>query len=332
MNYPDIYFHPDYAHAHQIIENGEAAQYVHRSKLGTVSYVFIKRIIDMAVGEADRYYDIVSPYGYGGPIILECPDVKLRSTLLNEFMAAFSGYCDQQRIVSEFIRFHPVEANHCGLESHYAISSNKKTLATNLVDYGDPYQGEFSKRCRKIIEKCKSAGMTFAIDSQQSSFDAFLKIYASTMNRNNALDYYYFDEAYFRNLLQLFPDNSFVATVLLEGKPIAGGLYLNYGQYVHAHLSGTLAEFIHLSPAYLLKAEVVRWSYEHGYRYVHHGGGYTDSESDGLFKFKKSFSQNTEFDFHVGKRIWNEAVYRDLSQAKRGAEVTDFFPAYRSRS
>jgi len=332
MNYPDIYFHPDYARAHEIIENGEAVQFVHKSEIGTVSYVFIKRAIDINVNGADLYCDIVSPYGYGGPIILECSDAKQRSALLNEFMVAFSGYCEQHRIVSEFIRFHPVEANHRGLDTHYSISSHKKTLATNLVDYGDPYQGEFSKRCRKIIEKCRTVGMEFSIDSHQASFDAFLKIYASTMNRNNALDYYYFDEAYFRNLLQLFPENSFVATVLLEGKPIAGGLYLNFGRYVHAHLSGTLAEFIHLSPAYLLKAEVVHWSYEHGYTFVHHGGGYTNSETDGLFKFKKSFSQNTEFDFHVGKRIWNEAVYRDLTRANQGAADTEFFPAYRSRS
>lgn len=332
MNYPDIYFHPNYARAHEIVENGEAVQFVHESKMGTVSYVFIKREIASSIRENEQFFDIVSPYGYGGPIILECPDPENRSALLNEFMAAFSGYCEQQRIVSEFIRFHPIECNHLDLEAHYSLSTYKKTLATNLVDYGDPYQAEFSKRCRKIIEKCKSVGMEFAIDSEEASFDAFLKIYASTMNRNNALDYYYFDEIYFRDLLGFFPANSFVATVSLDGKPIAGGLYLNFGKYVHAHLSGTLAEFIHLSPAYLLKAEVVRWSWEQGYTFVHHGGGYTNSETDGLFKFKKAFSQNTEFDFYVGKRIWNEAAYRELTQANHGAPDTDFFPAYRSRS
>ncbi len=332
MNYPDIYFHPDYARAHEIVENGEALQFVHESGLGTVSYVFIKRVITSSIRENDPFFDIVSPYGYGGPIILECPNPDNRQGLLNEFMSAFSDYCGQHRIVSEFIRFHPIESNHLGLDAHYSLSSYKKTLATNLVDYGDPFQTEFSKRCRKIIEKCRSIGMDFSIDSEKASLDAFLKIYASTMNRNNALDYYYFDEIYFRNLLEFFPHNSFVATVSLDGKPIAGGLYLNFGRYVHAHLSGTLAEFIHLSPAYLLKAEVVRWSREHGYRFVHHGGGYTNSESDGLFKFKKAFSQNTEFDFYVGKRIWNEAVYRELAQAANGTRDTDFFPAYRSRS
>jgi len=332
MNYPDIYFHPDYARAHEIVENGEAIQFIHESKTGTVSYVFIRRAIASSICENECFFDIVSPYGYGGPIILECPEPERRSTLLNEFMEAFAGYCEHHRIVSEFIRFHPIECNHLGLDTHYSLSSHKKTLATNLIDFGDPYQGEFSKRCRKIIEKCKSAEMEFLIDSQRDSIDAFLKIYASTMNRNNALDYYYFDEMYFRNLLGLFPKNSFVATVSLDGEPIAGGLYLNFGKYVHAHLSGTLAEFIHLSPAYLLKAEVVRWSREHGYKFVHHGGGYTNSETDGLFKFKKAFSQNTEFDFYVGKRIWNEAIYRELTQANMSNSNTDFFPAYRSRS
>ena len=86
---------------------------------------------------------------------------------------------------------------------------------------------------------------------------------------------------------------------------------MNFGKYVHAHLSETLAEFIHLSPTYLLKAEVARWAREHGYKYLHHGGGYINSETDGLFKSKKVFSMNTEFDFYVGKRIWSEATYRE---------------------
>lgn len=334
MNYPDIYFHPDYARVHEAVEKGTAVQFLHTSRFGAVSYVFIKRVIDAAISGGELHYDIVSPYGYGGPIVLECPDPEARPALLESFMADFSAYCSGNRIVSEFVRFHPIEANHLGLDAYYEISSSKRTLATNLIDYGDPFLAEFSKRCRKIVDKCRSFGMEFVIDSQESSLKSFLDIYASTMNRNNALEYYYFDDCYFKNLLSLFPQNAFVATVLFEGKPIAGGLYLNFGQYVHAHLSGTLAEYIHLSPAYLLKAEVVRWAQARGYQFVHHGGGYTNSESDGLFKFKKSFSQNTEFDFYVGKRIWNQEAYRELTQANQEAAGgnPDFFPAYRSRN
>jgi hypothetical protein len=334
MNYPDIYFHPDYARAHEIIENGTAVQFVHQSELGAVSYVFIKREIDASLAGNEAFQDIVSPYGYGGPIVLECPDPEARPELLKGFITDLSGYCRENRIVSEFIRFHPIEKNHVGMDAYYQISPIKRTLGTNLVDYGDPFQSEFSKRCRKSIEKCRALGMTFRVSADSPSMDAFYDIYTSTMNRNNALEFYYFDKKYFDNLLTRFPANTFIGTVFLDEKPIASGLYMNYGQYVHAHLSGTLEEFMHLSPAYLLKAEVVRWSMEHGYRFVHHGGGYTNSDTDGLFKFKKSFSQNTEFDFYVGKRIWNESAYDALTQANSSPEGgnSDFFPAYRQRS
>jgi serine/alanine adding enzyme len=332
MDYPDLYFHPDWGRAHETVEKGVSVPFLHRSELGTVSHTFIKRPIDRLPDDEERYFDLVSPYGYGGPIVLECSSGDRRA-LIDAFMLDLASYCRDNRIVSEFIRFHPIESNHEDLGAYYEISKIKKTLATNLVDYGDPCVAEFSKTCQKTVARCRSLGMEFSIGSDRASLEPFLRIYASTMKRNMALEYYYFDQSYFEGLLRLFPGHCFIATVSHEGRPIAGGLYLHYGRYVHAHLSGTLEDSVHLSPAYLLKAELVRWARERGYRYVHYGGGYTNSEADGLFLFKKRFSRNTEFDFHVGKRIWDPSAYEKLTRAHRSSREGDsaFFPAYRHR-
>lgn len=333
MKYPDIYFHPGYASAHESIENGKAVQFVHRSGYGTVSHTFIKRKIDIIDNTESAYFDIITPYGYGGPIVLECPNGDY-SGLLGEFMFEFSDYCKCNRIVSEFVRFHPLESNHLYLDGYYEIIPIKKTLGTNLVDLGDPFISEFSKKCRKKIEKCIALGMTFQVGVTEEFLNSFMNIYASTMNRHHALEYYYFDKAYFRDLLRIFPENAFIAMVFLNHEPIAAGLFLHFGRYVHVHLSGTSAAHIQLSPAYLLRSEVVRWSWERGYKFVHHGGGYTNSQGDGLFQFKKSFAQNTEFDFHVGKRIWDESAYEAFMRTREDSEDKgqNFFPAYRRRS
>ena len=44
---------------------------------------------------------------------------------------------------------------------------------------------------------------------------------------------------------------------------------------------------------------------------------------------KKKFSQNTEFPFYVGKKVWNKNVYDILCQKANITEQSDFFPLYR---
>ena len=112
-------------------------------------------------------------------------------------------------------------------------------------------------------------------------------------------------------------------------KTIAMGFYFIYNRFIHAHLSGTLSEFLHLSPAYILKYAITEWGKKNGYSLIHHGGGKSNSPEDSLFLFKKKFGKNTEFEFYVGKKIWNEEIYNILCEKKRIDIETDFFPAYR---
>jgi hypothetical protein len=62
---------------------------------------------------------------------------------------------------------------------------------------------------------------------------------------------------------------------------------------------------------------------------IHHGGGRSNSPNDNLYLFKKRFGQNTEFKFHIGKKVWNEEIYKELCKIKGIDDQVDFFPAYR---
>lgn len=56
-----------------------------------------------------------------------------------------------------------------------------------------------------------------------------------------------------------------------------------------------------------------------------------DLPENGLYKFKREFGKNTEFDFYIGKKVWNEKIYKMLCEAK-GADINSmFFPAYREK-
>lgn len=331
-NYPDIYFEPKYGEIYEKWEKGKAEQFIYEDKNGVVYHQFIKRKIDVDIDHKE-YFDIITPYGYGGPIILELNSPDNKEKVVKGFGEEFKVYCKENNIVSEFIRFHPIINNAQDFIELYDPQYMRNTLASNMRDYDDPIQSEFSSKCRKTIRRAHNAGYSAELDLECKTLDSFRSIYYSTMDRKNATDYYYFDEKYFNRLVQEFGGNIFIVNIRFEGEIICSGLYMVYGNYIHAHLSGTKPEHLKWSPANLLSEAVVKWGKDNNKWYFHRGGGLTNSKEDTLYKFKKTFSQNTEFEFYIGKKIWNTDVYVELSKIHKLQGMIaneDFFPLYRS--
>lgn len=152
------------------------------------------------------------------------------------------------------------------------------------------------------------------------------------MDRNNAANYYYFDDDYFKNCLKYFKENTILIEAIFQNKVIAAGIYFTYNKIIHVHLSGALSEYLYLSPAYVLRYAVTLWGKDKGYELIHHGGGRSNSREDKLFSFKKQFAQNTEFEFGVGRNIWNEDIYNRLCSSMSIDLNCDYFPAYRTKA
>ena len=321
----DIYFDDNYGKLYEKIEKGKAMKFEFNSSNGKITNQFLIREIPEKINEK-TYYDIVTPYGYGGPIIEKIDGNK--ETLINEYEEAFSKYCGENNIVSEFIRFHPIVKNYEDFEKIYNPNYLRKTLITKLNEE-DVIQKQFGKSCRKNIRQAINKGITYKVTEAPDNIGTFKDIYYSTMDRNNATDYYYFDDEYFANILKYFKNNVILVEAIFEGKTIAAGLYFVYKNIIHIHLSGTLTEYLYLSPAYILRYAVTLWGIEKGYEYIHHGGGRSNSPEDTLYLFKKSFSKLYDVDFYIGKKIWDKDVYAELCKMKNIDEDDGFFPAYR---
>ncbi|TPE68981.1 GNAT family N-acetyltransferase [Halalkalibacterium halodurans] len=324
----DIYFEPNYGKLYEKIENGTCEVFNYKCDLGNIHHVFIKRQIPFQVDD-NIYFDIVTPYGYGGPLITNHQEER-KDQLLREFKREFNDYCKKNNIISEFVRFHPMIDNFKDFKDVYEISLNRKTVGTNLSYFDDPFRSEFSKSCRKNIRKALKEGVTYRVTEKPDDISAFKKIYYSTMDRNNATDYYYFDDNYFDNCTHFFKENLLLVEAIYEDQPIAMGLYFIYKNVIHIHLSGTLTKYLYLSPAYILRYAVTLWGKENGYEMIHHGGGRTNDINDTLYKFKKQFGKNTEFDFYIGKKIWDLNIYNRICAENSIDSDIDYFPAYRS--
>ncbi len=325
MTYPDIYFEPDYARLYET-DDCRAVEYRFESEFGVITNLFLKRIVDIPGDDGKRFFDIITPYGYGGPVIHSTTN---REKLIAGYMADFAEYAERESIIAEFVRFHPMIGNGVVFREAYNAIYDRKTVGTTLT-YEDVIGTEFSKHRRKDIRRIlKNPDIWYETDENPATLDDFVEIYYSTMDRDGADDYYYFKPEYFREMLRSFPDHITTGKVFLGDRLIAMGLYFRYGKYLHAHLSGTLSEYLEYSPAYILKYSLALYGHEKGYEVIHYGGGSSRSEDNSLYRFKREFGRNTEFDFYIAKKVWNDRVYRQICESVGADMNSEFFPAYR---
>lgn len=329
--YPDIYFEPAYARLYEDADS-MAVEYRFSCPLGEITNLFLKRRIPITLPDKKQYYDLITPYGYGGPVIRRLENGADKEALIAAYMEDFQRYAGENRIVSEFVRFHPIVGNGVDFQKAYQSIFDRKTVGTTLT-YEDVIAVEFSKHRRKDIRRIlKNPDIRYEVNEHPDTLDDFVEVYYSTMDRDNAGEYYYFGKEYFRSILETLGDHVITGKVYLKDKLIAMGVYFRYGKYLHAHLSGTLSDYLEYSPAYILKYALALYGHEKGYEVIHYGGGSSNSPDNGLYKFKREFGQNTEFDFIIAKKIWNEDQYRRLCTAVDGDLDSHFFPAYRAES
>jgi hypothetical protein len=330
VNYPDIYFTPEYSNLFAEVEGGESISFHYCSQIGEVYYPFILRPI-IFNNEHQNYYDIISPYGYGGPIILTCEDGG-KQKLLKEFDTKFSQYCFENRIISEFVRFHPLLKNFEYCNEIYQTEFNRHTVVIDMTS-NNPYQDSFTSKCRNTIQKAQKNNVKIEFDFTMQSIEKFHSLYTMTMQKNYASNYYFFDEQFFKKTMEQLQDHIVIVNAIYNNEIIGTAMFMYYGHFLHYHFSATNPEYYKLASNNLILSEMTKWGKQNGINYFHLGGGYTTDPHDSLLSFKKSFSKKNLCEFWIGKRIRDFNAYQrivELTLQNRTNTDTSFFPLYRS--
>lgn len=244
------------------------------------------------------YYDIQSAYGYGGPLVNSCDEEFLES-----FERAFIRYCEEENIIAEFIRFHPLIKNESVFKKHIDISHNRcVSYAFLKEDIEDIFKYDITSKNRNMIRKAEKNLLKVDFKEDMSSFK---DIYEKTMKKVNANKYYYFSDKFYEYLNEL--DKVFI-NITLNNKLIASSIFLKGQEYIHYYLSGSLKEYLKFAPNNLMLWSAIKYAKDNGFKIIHFGGGLEDSKEDNLFKFKREFGKEIG-DFYIGKRIHNKEVY-----------------------
>ena len=320
----DVYWLSGYVKAFQIHGDGEPLLFHYADSNTCGINVVMKR--DIANDEhfkgkvpEGQYFDFATPYGYGGWII-EGEDTE-------DLFSAYENWIKNNGIISEFVRFHPMVKNHEDSRSFYEIIQLGEVVHMELSSPEDIWSNITSKN-RNMIRKAIKNDIKIYNGRFPKIYDKFRVIYNETMDKDDAEEYYYFGEDFYKSVLDDLPQNAQVFWAEKDSQVIAASIMLATNGRMNYHLSGSLREFSSLAPTNLLLYQAALWGCGNGYKTLYLGGG-VGSGQDSLFKFKKAFYKGDLEHFYIGKKIINQEIYSELIRIRGGIDNPGFFPEYR---
>ncbi len=310
----DVYYLCEYAVSFMLHGDGEPLLLCYEDGQARMCYVVMKNDIagcsffknSLPYG---KYFDFATPYGYGGPLA----DGEFPAGSQKRFAEQLSSFCEENGIVSQFIRFHPLLGNHIYFTD---VSENAYSRDTVYIDTSseDAIYANLDSKNRNMVRKAQKLGIRI-INRPIDDYKAFYEIYHETMRRNNADDYYFFNEKYFSYLKDSLKDYATIFYAMAEDKPVSGAIFLFNEKNMHYHLAGTYRENRNLAAGNLLIYETAVWACKNGITRLHLGGGLT--ENDGLFGFKAQFNKNGRLPFYIGRTIFNSSAYNFLLRKRK---------------
>ena len=272
----------------------------------------------IAVGE---YFDLVSPYGYGG-FWGSITDYEALNRTYHEF-------CISQHYICEFLRFELFSDYH----SHYdgEVETRTHNVVRNLEMSLDEMWMDFKQKVRKNVKKANNNHLEIVIENTDEHLQDFLDIYYSTMERSNAESEYYFSKEFFE-ILNRMSDNIMYFHVIYEGKVISTELVIYGAENCYSYLGGTNREYFDLRPNDFLKYEIIKWAKEKGLKNFVLGGGY--GADDGIFQYKTCLAPKGIVDFYIGRKVFDDENYKKLvdirAEENPGCLESGYFPKYRA--
>ena len=304
----DVYYLQEYAASFQL--HGDGTPFLIDYEYDDSHFCYVVMMSDIADSpkfggliEQGKYYDLETPYGYGGPLC-DCP---ISERAQKNFLKDIGEYALEHGIVSQFVRFHPLLLNHkvapLVFETKYLHDTIYiDTTSTDLI------MENMDSKNRNMVRKAAKNGVT--IERRNiAEYQDFLPIYRETMVKDDADEYYFFDEDFFQAQLAL-SDYAYIFYAVKNEKPIAASIMYYNDRYMHYHLAGTYTEFRQFAPSNLLLYQAACWASEQGIKQFHLGGGIV--QEDNLFRFKKQFNKNGRLPFVIGRTVFDEDVYNSL--------------------
>ncbi|HEY5997789.1 MAG TPA: FemAB family XrtA/PEP-CTERM system-associated protein [bacterium] len=255
-----------------------------------------KGVVERSFGHRTHYLLAESGGGVAGVL----PLVRLKSRLFGNFLVSmpfvtYGGVCadDQEARVAllrEAVNIARREnASHIELRHREPLDlglpakTAKVSMHLGLPDSADHLLKSFDAKLRSQIRRPAKDGMTVR-SGRADELDAFYDVFAANM-RDLGTPVYAKD--FFRNILEEFPDSTWIRTVYTrDGEPAASGFLLGFKDTLEIPWASSVRRFNRSSPNTLLYWSVLAFACEQGYATFDFG---RSTPGEGTYRFKEQW-------------------------------------------
>lgn len=310
----DVYQRPEWCELHSQLDRGEPLAIHATDGRDEFIFPFVRRPV------GNGLWDAVSPYGYPGYAL----SGTAAPTFLHSIFDEMPRFLEAAGCVTVFGRLNPLDDPPPVVD---LLLRTGTTVAVNLQRTEQDYRASIRKGHRYDIKRAAREGAhvvtASGVDADLAEFQA---LYADTMERLGADNYYRLPLSYFEALGDRLGPDLVLARARLGTTTIGASLFLKSrsSRRIHYHFSATPAEHLQLQPSKLILDHVITSHLSGAYTHLHLGGG-RGAGVDQLLHFKQGFG-DTALDYYTLRMITARDRYRELS----GSDTTEgYFPAYR---
>lgn len=304
-NWDSVYFYQE--------EDGEIK--------GALSVIYIK---DSKVGK--NFF-----YAPRGPVC-DFKDVELVKTLIEEakdFASENDGF---------LLRIDPLVRNDEDIVSLYAengieIRHDKTTSSQPLMNMVLDIKGRdideifanFSKNTRKHTRKSYRDG----IETRELGEEGIDILYSEVVDTAERAGINHRPYEYFKSLYDNYKDEIRLSGCFYEDEPVCTSMLICYGNRATALYGGSSDEYKNMGQNYQINYEEVKYSAENGYNHYDMGGIFEDDDSDGLYSFKRKFTEENvedligEIDVVIDEKLYDDYIKEKNPHFKREEENSE---------
>lgn len=247
-----------------------------------------------------------SPYGYGGPLSTsDDPD------FLAQAWRAYSQWMVQQRVVVEYVRFHPVLQN----ERWYGGTALDDRAVVWMDLEADDIARDYPPRLRQTLKKAERAGLVYSEGPLEPRAREFGSYYRAAMAGIFADPSFLFADAYFELLAAtgLATLGLCLRTTDANGPWLAAGVFLQGQGLREYHLAATTAQGRSVGASSFLLHESALAARSQGLQHLYLGGG-SDRRPDNSLLFFKSAYSTCRLAYRTGSCVFRAPDYDELKR------------------
>lgn len=206
-------------------------------------------------------------FNYGGACV---SNQKVLDSLLSEAVH-LAGETNAEHI--ELRHMEPIYPN-------LPVKFNKVSMWLQLPKDSQTLFKSFPAKLRSQIRRAKKEDMVAAIGGLDM-LDHFYAVFSQNMRDLGTPVY---PKSFFRNILQIFPDTTWIGAVFTkDGLPVASGLLVGFKDHLEIPWASSLRGYNALSPNMLLYWSVLEFACERGFRVFDFG---RSTPGEGTYRFK----------------------------------------------